>query len=96
MDEISESIKRTNSQVQSKTMDNSLATSLSIRRKQLFGTQFSPIQSVGLSCLSVRKVYCGKTADWIRMPFGILSGVSRGMVELDGVMIVEGKGAVLG
>ena len=34
---------------------------------------------VGLSvCLSVRKVYCGKTADWIRMPFGVVSGVSRG------------------
>jgi len=28
--------------------------------------------SVGLS---VRKVYCGNTADWIRMPFGVVSGV---------------------
>jgi len=25
-------------------------------------------------CLSVRKVYCGKTADWIRMPFGMVTG----------------------
>ena len=25
--------------------------------------------------LSVRKVYCGKTAEWIRMPFGMVSGV---------------------
>jgi len=25
--------------------------------------------------VSVRKVYCGKTTDWIRMPFGMLSGV---------------------
>jgi len=24
-------------------------------------------------------VYCGKTADWIRMPFGVVSGVDRGM-----------------
>jgi len=37
--------------------------------------------SVGLS---VRKVYCGKTADRIRMPFGVLSGVGRGMGVLDG------------
>jgi len=36
--------------------------------------------SVGLS---VRKVYCGKTADWIRMPFGMVSGVSQGMGVLD-------------
>jgi len=30
--------------------------------------------------LSVRKVYYGKTADWIRMLFGVESGVSRGRV----------------
>jgi len=29
------------------------------------------------------KVYCGKMADWIWMTFGIVSGVSRGMVVLD-------------
>jgi len=34
-------------------------------------------------CLLVRKVYCGKTADWIRMPFGMVSGVGRGMGVLD-------------
>ena len=34
--------------------------------------------------LSVRKVYCGKTAKWIRLPFGILSGVGREMGVLDG------------
>jgi len=40
--------------------------------------------SVGLSLrLSVRKVYCGKTADWIRMPFGVVSGVGRGIGVLD-------------
>ena len=47
--------------------------------------------SVGLS---VRKVYCGKTADWIWMPFGVVSGVGRRMGVLDGVVIVEGEGAV--
>jgi len=47
-------------------------------------------------CVCVRKVYCGKTADWIRMPFGVVRGVGRGMGVLDGVMIVEGEWAVLG
>jgi len=47
--------------------------------------------SVGLS---VRKVFCGKMADWIRMPFRV-SGVSQGMGVLDGVVIVRGKGEVL-
>jgi len=37
--------------------------------------------SVGLSA---RKVYCGKMADWIRMPFGTVSGVGQGMCVLDG------------
>jgi len=35
--------------------------------------------------LYVWKVYCGKMADWIRMPFWMVSGVSRGMGLLDGV-----------
>jgi len=35
-------------------------------------------------CLSVRRVYCGKTAEWIRIPFGVVSGVDRGMGVLDG------------
>jgi len=34
-------------------------------------------------CLSVRKVYCGKTADWIRMPFGTVNGVGLCMGVLD-------------
>ena len=42
------------------------------------------------------KVNCGKTAHWIRMPFGVVRGVGRGMGVLDGVVIVEGEGAVLG
>jgi len=29
-------------------------------------------------------VYCGKTAEWIRMPFGVVSGVGREMGVLDG------------
>jgi len=28
---------------------------------------------------SVRKAYCGKTADWIRMPIGMVSVVGRGI-----------------
>ena len=43
------------------------------------------VQNIRLSHLSVRaKVSCGKTADWIRMPFGVVRGVGRGMGVLDG------------
>jgi len=53
------------------------------------GVGLSSIPSVGRSvclsvCLSVRKVYCDKTADWIRMPFGMVSGVGRWLGVLDG------------
>ena len=41
-------------------------------------------------------MYCGKTADWIRTPFEVVSGDDRGMGVLYGVVIVEGEGAVLG
>ena len=41
--------------------------------------------------MSVRKVYCDKTADSIRMPFGIVSRVGRGMGVLDGVHVPQGK-----
>jgi len=34
--------------------------------------------------LSVRNVYCGETAEWIRMLLGKVSGVGRGMGVLDG------------
>ena len=46
----------------------------------------SPMPSVGLSLVgqSVRWVSCGKMADWIWMPFGVVSGVGRGMDVLDG------------
>ena len=43
----------------------------------------------------VRKVYCGKTVDWIWMLFGVVSEVGLGMGVLDGVVIVEREWAVL-
>jgi len=53
------------------------------------GTRRSVCLSVGLSYCNV---YCSKTAQWIRLLFGILIGVGQGMGVLDGVVIVEGKG----
>ena len=45
-------------------------------------------------CLSAY-VYCGKTADWIRMPFGVVSGVGLGMGVLDfGVDRRRGRGSL--
>jgi len=41
-------------------------------------------------------VYCGKTAEWIWIPFRVVGGVARVMDVLDGVVIVKGEGAVLG
>jgi len=35
-------------------------------------------------------------AEWIRMLFGVVSGVSQGMGVLDGVVIIEGKGQFWG
>ena len=36
-------------------------------------------------CLSVcTEIYCGKTADWNRIPFRVVSLVGRGMGVLDG------------
>ena len=37
-----------------------------------------------------------KTADWIWMPFGVVSGVGGRMGILDGVSIIEGEVAVWG
>jgi len=60
-----------------------------LRPPQLMG------RSVGLSvCLPAK--YCGETADWIQMPFAAVRGIGRGMGVLEGVVIVEGEGAVLG
>jgi len=47
-------------------------------------------------CLCVRKVYWGKTADWIWMPFGVVSGVGRGIGVLDGGHVPQGEGKVSG
>jgi len=67
-------------------------------------TEHSLGSSVGLSvyrsvclsvCLSECKVYCSKTAKWIWMPFGMVSGVGRGMGVLGGVVIIENEGVVL-
>jgi len=41
-------------------------------------------------------VNCGKTADFLWMQFGVMSGVGRGMGVLDGVEIAEEEEAVLG
>jgi len=48
-------------------------------------------------CVCFRKMYSGtgKMAEWIRMLFGVVSGVNRWIGVLDGVVIVEGEGAVL-
>jgi len=49
------------------------------------GIELSPIPCVGRSvCRSVRKVYCDKTADWIPIPFGVVSGIGRVIGILDG------------
>jgi len=79
-----------------------ISASLSINTASISanGVDLLPVPSVRLSvgrsvgrsvCVCVRKVYCGKTADWIRMPFGMVSGVGRGTGILDGVVIVEGE-----
>ena len=41
-------------------------------------------------------MHCGKTADCIRIPFGVVSEVGRGTGVLDGVVSVEEEGTVLG
>jgi len=39
----------------------------------------------------VEAVNCGKTADYVWMPFGVVSGVGQGMGVLDGVEIAQGR-----
>jgi len=51
--------------------------------------------SVGQSVRKVYSLYCSKTADQIRMPFGMVSGVGQEIGVLDRVVIVEGEGTVL-
>jgi len=66
---------------------------ISIASIRSIEVEHSPRPSVGLS---LWKAYCGKMAEWIRMPFGMVSGVGRGMGALDGVVIFEWGRAVLG
>jgi len=49
---------------------------------------FLPTPSVSLL---VQRVYCDKTAEWIQMPFGVMSGVSWGMRVLDRYLSLKGK-----
>jgi len=46
--------------------------------------------------MCARKVYCGETAHWIRVPFGVVSGVDPGIHELDEVHVSQEEGAVSG
>ena len=47
------------------------------RKRSWYTTVAYPIcRSVGLSA---RKMHCDKLTDWISMPFGMVSGVGRGM-----------------
>ena len=66
---------------------------LVVRRSLLEHIQLISSRAVGLS---VQKVYCGKTAECILMPLGVVSGVGGGMGVLDGVVIVEGEGQFWG
>jgi len=58
----------------------STSLSISIASESAHGTENSPGPSV---CRSVRNVYCGETANWIWMPFGMVSGVDRSMGVFD-------------
>jgi len=62
------------------------------------GLSSKPCRSVCLCvCRSVLKVYCGKTAEWVWMPFGVVSGVGpREMSVLDAIHVPQGEWAVLG
>jgi len=67
----------------------SLSLSINIASISVNGVDLSSVPSVGRSecvfvgLLCVCKVYCGKTAELIRMPFGMVSGISRLMGVLD-------------
>jgi len=54
--------------------------------------------SVGLPvCLSVWRVYYGKMADWIWMPFRVVSGVGQVTDVLDGGLYpLRGRGVIGG
>jgi len=68
-----------------------------IRAKAGVGTGLSLSPSVGLYvCWSVHWVNCGKMADLIWMPLGVVSVVGRMMGVLDRMEIVEGEGQFWG
>jgi len=46
--------------------------------------------------MCVLSQYCGKTAEWIQMPFGMVSGVGLGIGVLDFGGDHRREGAVLG
>jgi len=56
-----------------------ISASLAIKAEQ---SAYLIVHVVSPICLSAH-VNCGKTADWIRMPFGVVSGVGLGMGVLD-------------
>jgi len=58
--------------------------SLSIEHKRYWNRPVAHPICWSCACMSVWKVYCGKTAEWIRMPFGVVSGVGLGICVLDG------------
>jgi len=51
------------------------------------------VQNIRVPICRSAEVSCGKTADWIRMPFGVVRGsVEDGCIRWAmGVVIVEGK-----
>ena len=57
--------------------------------RQAVSAMHTSTRYIGLVSLSVRKVYCGKTAEWIWMPFRVVGGVARVMGVLDGVVIAS-------
>jgi len=62
------------------------SASLSEHKRSWYGTfVWTMCRSIGrLVGQLVCKVYCGKMACCIQMPFGVVSGVGRGMGVLDG------------
>ena len=56
-----------------------ISASLAIKAEQ---SAYLIVHVVSPICLSAH-VNCGKTADWIRMPFGVVSGVQLDMGVLD-------------
>jgi len=55
-----------------------ISTSLAIRIAEQSANEIDHV----VSPMSAHR-YCGKMADWIRMPFGVVSGVVLGMGVLD-------------